>query len=646
MKLTCADFRFLNAWVQGVDVHDAWDRYMRHRGNEDPRRMRTVVRTMLDMLASIAKRHGDPRTAALLRRDSTRIKLPALSLPRSGPATSSADKPTRSTIPTLEQFAAELEDASFYSEAELVELLEDRYGKVASLRPDGASQQAWLRDSPEMRAEKRRGRLVQRQMEALRRLEVLAATTPSPSDAIAAWFDSETAKRLGWVGVRRLSEFMFFIRLHGYRWYRKVPRIGESGAVRLVAWLRQHEGSLGPVAITALAPLTKLDPAAIAPRLTIGVVPIERLRLPSTLSGTDGSNRASPERCKARARHDYAAVLEWLELRRPVGDTGNAHTFRAYRKEAERFLLWAVFQRHKALSSLDHVDCIEYRRFLGEPGPEWIGAKSVPRWSEHWRPFEGPLSPASRKIAETIVTSLCAWLVEVRYLDSNPWAQVPPSNRHQPLRELRSLSDKQWELVHGWLLGQPRTPAGDRLCFMFSLALATGMREAELAAARAGWLRQDVDEEGEPAWNLVVVGKGGKEREVPLTARIASQLATYLEEKGLGADLAALDPQTPLLSALNDPMRPMNATRVYELMKAALRACADSVERHDPRSAGRIRQASPHWMRHTHGRKFVEGGGDRGVLRQNLGHASDATTAIYDRSEAKRRRREVEKVFG
>ena len=81
-------------------------------------------------------------------------------------------------------------------------------------------------------------------------------------------------------------------------------------------------------------------------------------------------------------------------------------------------------------------------------------------------------------------------------------------------------------------------------------------------------------------------------------------------------------------------------------MKAALAACADTVEDAEPKAAQRIRHASPHWLRHTHGRKFVEAGGDRGVLRQNLGHASDATTAIYDRSGAQHRRREVEKVFG
>lgn len=82
-------------------------------------------------------------------------------------------------------------------------------------------------------------------------------------------------------------------------------------------------------------------------------------------------------------------------------------------------------------------------------------------------------------------------------------------------------------------------------------------------------------------------------------------------------------------------------------MKPALLARAAAVENNgDAKSAQRLRQAGAHWMRHTHGRKLVEAGGDRGVLRQNLGHASVATTAIYDASAARHRRREVEKVFG
>ena len=413
-------------------------------------------------------------------------------------------------------------------------MLEERYGKVASLRPAAAGQGAArrTRDTPEQRAIRRKGRLVVRQLETLRRLEALSASSPVPADAVGAWLEPVTVQRLRIAGVLTLADLMRFIRLYGYRWYRKVPRIGELGAGRLVSRLGQHEQTLGPVAATALVPLSQIGPWLKEPAAAIALVPIDRLRLPAALSGQGGSNRAPPERCRARARNDYQAVTEWLELRRPTEGTGNGHTFRAYRKEAERFLLWAVFENKKALSSLDHVDCLEYRRFLGQIPDSWISSQGAPRWSDQWRPFAGQLGARSRKAAEAIVTTMCAWLADVRYLDSNPCTQVPRLNRPLPLQELRSLSDKQWTLLEAWLQALPETDANARLRMMFSLALATGMREAELAGARAGWLLHDVDEEGEPAWNLVVVGKGAKEREVPLTAKVAAQLAGHQAGKG------------------------------------------------------------------------------------------------------------------
>lgn len=625
MKLAPSDFRFLSAWVQGVEVREAWSRYCAHRGSADLRRIRTAVRTMLDQLAAVARRHGDGATAALLRRDPGRIH------PRSGPPAQAG--------PTLDTFAATLPDADFYSEAELIQLWEQRFGRG--------------RDNLAAVAARRRARLVARQVDALRRLEQLAATAPVPEDELRAWLDAALAERLERVGLLRLQELITFINRHGYRWYRRVPRIGEEGAQRLSRWLGEHEASLGVLRLHAVVPIARLQRHQLTPPPSFGVVPIERLRLPEALSGREGSNRAPATRCKIAARNDHEAVQAWIDLRRPVADTGNAHTWRAYRKEAERFLLWALFERRKPLSSLDGADCMEYRRFLAQPGRMWIGPKSAQRWSEQWRPFEGPLAARSRRAAEVIVMSMCAWLVRVRYLDSNPWDVVPRSSRALPLGELRSLSDRQWERVEDWLATQPPTPATQRLQLMFHLALATGMREAEMAAARAEWLRLDLDEEGLPAWNLRVTGKGGRQRDVPLTRRLVQHLIDHFRRQGLLAGpqpqpnvLFDLDPATPLLSALADPMRPMAPARVYELMKAALRRCADDTQPDDAMAADRIRRASPHWMRHTHGRKFVEAGGDRGILRQNLGHASDATTAIYDRSEARRRRREVEKVFG
>ena len=80
----------------------------------------------------------------------------------------------------------------------------------------------------------------------------------------------------------------------------------------------------------------------------------------------------------------------------------NAHTARAYRREAERLLLWAITVRHKPLSSLNTLDCREYiNGFLADPQPaeRWIGNGKAERFDPAWRPFAKKLPPASRETA-------------------------------------------------------------------------------------------------------------------------------------------------------------------------------------------------------------------------------------------------------
>ena len=655
-KLSNVDFRFISAWVQGVDVRQAWDLYQLHRGAGDLRRIRSTTRLLMDMLAGIGKRHGLPEAAAL-RRDASRIGVmnsaPMSMNSSTDSMTSSPSTMKSKAAPTLDQFREELEDPDYYSESELIELWERRYG-VASAASD-ADQAARAQPTSEERAFHRRARLVKRQLEALKKLEALAAVQPQPEDLLDAWlFNSETAKRLRHVGVLRLGELMYYIKARGYRWYRTVPRIGEEGAKRLVAWLQQHESSLGPVSVTALAPRTQLDAARITPAPAMGVVPLERLLVPTSLSGVDGSNRGLVEDCTIPARQDYDAVQAWLSLYAPGVDPvtkepiGNANTWRAYRKEAERLLLWSLFERRKALSELNPLDIADYRRFLFAPGPMFVGARSAQRWSDQWRPFEGPLKPRSRVAAETICRTMFSWLTQVGYLRHNPWAQVRGGTKVREIQELRSLSDQQWSHVEAWLRALPTTPGNDRLRFMFRFAFVSGMRESELANARVSWLTQDYGDGGELVWNLRVIGKGGKPREVPLPAAFVDELRAQLVAKGHHGRFYDIEDEHdfPILSALDDPRNPMDGKRVYELMKGALKACADDLEGRDPAAAARIRQASPHWIRHTHGRKWVEGGGDRGILRDRLGHASIVTTGIYDRSDMKRQRSVVEKLFG
>jgi site-specific recombinase XerD len=662
-RVSTWDFRFLNAWVQGVEIKEAWDRYMGHRGSNDLRHIRSTVRTMLDVLAAAAKRHGDVATATVLKRDPLRIKasavmnsMPALMTSSPNSMTSSTLTMKSSTPPTLDQFRDELEDPDFYSEAELGELWEQKYGKVAD-QVDGAGEPGRQRDTPENRATKRKARLVQRQMEALRRLESLVATKPYPDDLLEAWLDAETAKRLASVGVLRIRDLVAYLNRHGFRWYRRVPRIGVEGAKRLTAWLGHHEASVGRLEQFALKPVDQLDVATLAPRPTADVVPIERLVVPVELSGADGANRKPVARCKINATNDYQAVCAWLDLYKPQviegKPYGNRHTWSAYRKEAERFLLWSIFERGKALSSLDSNDCAAYLRFLEAPGARWVAAKGMQRWSEAWRPFEGPLGPRSLKHAEGICKMLCRWLAGRNYLDTDPWAGAPRGDKRTPMRELRALTDKQAGLVEGWLAALPRTEANLRLQVIFELALKSGLRKEELANAEASWLRKGPDEEGLAGWSLQFYGKGKKERKVPLLDATATLLFDYLAFKGLdieavgvSTDISNLAASTPLLSRISDKSLGIPPARVYELVKTALGKCAESVEPAYPAVAKELAKASTHWLRHTFGRVWADRGGDMRALGELLGHANPATTAIYTRADEKLRRKELMKVYG
>ena len=116
------------------------------------------------------------------------------------------------------------------------------------------------RDTPEQRAIRRKGRLVMRHVEVRRRLEALSAISPVLDDAIGAWLSTVTVRRLRVAGVPTLADLLLLIRVHGYRWYRNVPRIGELVARRPVTWLGHQEQTLGPVAKTALVSLAQIGP--------------------------------------------------------------------------------------------------------------------------------------------------------------------------------------------------------------------------------------------------------------------------------------------------------------------------------------------------------------------------------------------------
>jgi site-specific recombinase XerD len=668
-KLHVGHFAFMRAVVQGIDSRQSWERYLQVEGAvSDQRVVRSTIAWIRDEFAAAAKREDRHGTARLLRIDTTRIADPSLELP------------------SLEVFALAqgLEDES---QAEQIAAFETQYGK--------ATQRT-----------RRKARLIKRQLEALRWLEGLVAQTPKAGDSVAAWLNPTMATHLETADIYTLAQLVERINGIGRRWYAGIKAMGEGKARHIVQWLQEvtQPSALGYAPEAALqlgghitlarSKLYRHELNAIVAPAT-DIRPLEKFIVPAALDGSRGLYRRPQAQCLLKATNDYQAILAWLRskhgmtpdqkshllARRRQRDNGveqgmdwlNAlsHTQRAYRKEAERFLLWAITHKGMALSSMSNEDCIEYRDFLADPQPRsrWCGDRGRERWSPLWRPFEGPLSASAQQHAVTILKNLYGFLVDQNYLMGNPWSAVSvPRNSGPKVNTGRSFSLAQWDLIEAQLKMLKTTSANQRLRFGLHLLYATGLRLSEVVAATVDdlqWVEYPADAtDREPleGWMLRVVGKGQKEREVPVPIALINELAQYLQARGLDKDPEDIGNQgayvlgkasdaaqrAPGLSTGQslDPRQGIAATTFYDQIKAFFSDCADVLRRQegqgDARSAERFERASTHWMRHSHASHAIAGGMPIEIAQQNLGHASLATTTAYVNTEKRRRMQAVE----
>jgi site-specific recombinase XerD len=365
--------------------------------------------------------------------------------------------------------------------------------------------------------------------------------------------------------------------------------------------------------------------------------------VPSELDGTRGEFRAPPRRCLLSARNDYDAVQAWLALHEsPV-------TQRAYRKEAERLMLWAIIERGKALSSARTEDAIAYRTFLRHPTPKrrWIGP-AAPRTSPQWRPFQGPLKARSVGYALSVVSALFRWLIEQRYLVANPFAgvRVRAAAQESSRPGSRAFSEHEWALIRpladrledaGWT-----EPAAQRLRFVLDFAYATGLRSSELVGATLGQISQD--DRGD-RW-IDIVGKGSKAGRVVVPARARLALDRHLAARGISTLPERWPAGTPLLPRLSDDGARLTGARLWVIMKRFFQFAADELEDVNRSLADKLRRASPHWMRHTHATHALGKGASLTTVRDNLRHASVSTTSVYLHTDEARRARELAGAFG
>jgi len=377
------------------------------------------------------------------------------------------------------------------------------------------------------------------------------------------------------------------------------------------------------------------------------LVPLEQLSLPPDLDGGHGTNRALGARSQIAAQTDVDAIRAWLAR---FIDT--KATFDTYCKESERLLLWSTTELRKPLSSLTHEDLLLYRQFLADPQPaqRWImTGRKVARADPHWRPFAGPLSPASERQAFVILNTLFAWLVNAGYLAGNPLSLSRQRARKAKPRVTRYLEDDLWQAIKTSIDAMPCDTAREqehyaRVRWLISLLYLMGLRISEVVSNPMGGFFRRRDRDGQDRWWLAITGKGDKERLLPATTELMAELARYRQHYGLAA-LPYGGETTPLLLPIGGTPRTMTRGAVHLIIKQvfdnAIGHLESTGEAHE-RAAERLRQASAHWLRHTTGSRMMDGQVDLRYVRDNLGHVSISTTSQYLHADDDDRHRATE----
>lgn len=263
----------------------------------------------------------------------------------------------------------------------------------------------------------------------------------------------------------------------------------------------------------------------------------------------------------------------YLEVERSV----SRHTLDAYRSDLLQFVEFARQERGPDVA-VEAVDHLLIRRFMAL------------LHKDHRKTSIG------RKISA--IRAFFKYLLRQGYMEKNPAALVSIPKKEKKVPFHLSI-DEVTALVE---VPNDAELAGLRDKAIFETLYSCGIRVSELTGMNV----EHVDLDASLAR---VMGKGGKERVVPVGSYACAALAAYLEKRGRPA------PEDPLIINL----RGGRLTR---------RSVARLLDAHVLRIAA-MKKVSPHTLRHTFATHMLESGADLRAIQELLGHASLSTTQKY-----------------
>ena len=256
------------------------------------------------------------------------------------------------------------------------------------------------------------------------------------------------------------------------------------------------------------------------------------------------------------------------------------HTVSSYQRDLKQFLTYLDARGGRAL---DDVDMTAVLSFLREQKGKNLKQRSL-----------------NRKLSA--IRGFFHFLLEKGRVTQDPTVEVQTPRLHDPLPHVISVTAMEK------ILSQPdtATPKGIRDKAILELLYATGIRVSELVHLPLQGIFWDQG-------FIKVLGKGGKERLIPVGQTALTCLRAYCDETRGAVPNASLREEV-FLSRLG---RPLSRQSVWKLIKHYA-------------MLGNVREKmSPHTFRHCFATHLLERGADLRSVQMMLGHADISTTQIY-----------------
>jgi integrase/recombinase XerD len=273
----------------------------------------------------------------------------------------------------------------------------------------------------------------------------------------------------------------------------------------------------------------------------------------------------------------------------------------------DRFLNFLLVEKGLSSNTLEAYsrDLIYYFRFLEARGLTDLSQTQPEILYEYLGSLKGrKLSGRTQARTLSAIKSFYRFMQEESLRKDNP---AQPLQGPKPKRSLpKTLSEMEVET----LLHQPKpgSPRGLRDVAMLEVLYATGLRVTELTSLTLDQLELE-------AHLLRTMGKGSKERLVPIGMTAANHLLEYLQK---GRNLLLKDRMSPWIF-VNSRGGRLSRQGFWKIL------------RDYGRLAGITKKISPHTLRHTFATHLLEGGADLRSIQTMLGHADISTTQIYTR---------------